>query len=244
MAYEKIKGTGLLEIMIALLLSAIVLAGIFRYAYYLETSLKSSASKVESIEKDSVLFAWLIHDIEMAGNVGCVNAHSRQKIIDAGHYLSSTWLIANGHDLESQYMSSKQFQIIEKSSEVEVLISGDNHFKENDVVFIQNCWEAETLKIKKIHSVHYGEKNRLEFYTPMQLKNFDNTYVAKLIRHHYFIENSNGLYVRNENGDSDEVLENISDIAISSSQNRFTVSVTELNNPDPMIFSTSAYNAY
>lgn len=240
---KKMAGVGLLEIMIAMLISTIVLAEIFRYSYFLESSLNFSAAKVESIEKNNVLFAWIVRDIEMAGYAGCVNAHSRKNIMDDGHYLSSTWLIANGDTLESQYMSMEQFQIIEKSSETEILISGNNPLKVDDIVFIENCWEIEVTKIKKIHSVNYGAQNRLEFYTPLKIKNYTNSHVAKLIRHHYFIENSAGLYVRNEKNDSDEVLENISSIQIVPSQKQYLISVTELNTSDPIVLTASAYNA-
>ena len=243
MRYRKINGASLLEIMIAMLIGAIVLAAIFRYSYFLENTLNFSASKVESIEKNNVLFAWMVRDIEMAGYIGCVNAHSRKSIIDDAHYLSNTWLIANGATLISQYMSIEQFQVIEKSSNNEILIIGDNHLKEDDVVFIENCWNAETAKIKKIHSVDYGVKNRLEFYAPLRMESFSNTYVAKLIRHDYFIKDWKGFYVRNEKGDSDEVLENISNFNILPSQNKFTLSVTELNASDSIILTASAYNA-
>ncbi len=243
MAYKKIRGAGLLEIMIAMLLSAIVLAEIFRYSYFLENTLNFSASKVESIEKNNVLFAWMVRDIEMAGYVGCVNAHSREKIIDDGHYLAHTWLTANSNILESQYMSPQQFLIIEKSSPNQVLISGNNHLQENDIVFIENCWEAEVVKIKKIRSVNYDEKNNLEFYSPLTMENFENTYVGKLIQHDYFIKNSAGLYVRDQTGGSDEVLENISSFNVLSSQNKLIVSVTDLNASDPIILAASAYNA-
>lgn len=243
MTIKKIKGVGLLEIMIAMLLSAIVLAEIFRYSYFLESTLSFSASKVETIEENNVLFAWLVRDIEMAGYVGCVDAHARASIIDDGNYLSATWLTANGDTLESQYMSAEQYQVIEKLSDNEVLISGANHLKEEDVVFIENCWEAETAKIRKIHSVNYGAKNRIEFYASLKMSDINNAYVAKLMRHHYFIEDSGGLYVRNEKGDSDEVLENISNINISTSQNRLIISALETNSAEPIVLTASAYNA-
>ena len=243
MVCKKIRGAGLLEIMIAMLISAIILAEIFRYSYYLEKTLNFSASKVASIEKINVLFAWMVRDIEMAGYLGCVNAHSREKIIDNGHYLSSSWLIANGGTLESQYMSTEQFEIIEKLSETEILISGNNHLKDNDVVFIENCWEVEAVKIKKIHSVNLDAQNRLEFYFPLEMDHIENTYVAKLIRHDYFIENSSGLYMRNEKGDSNEVLEDISSFNILPSSGKFVVTVNEVGSSDPIILTTSAYNA-
>lgn len=241
MKYSQSKGVGLLEIMIAILLSAIVLAGIFRYSYYLETVLNFSASEVDAIEKNNVIFAWMVRDIEMAGYVGCVNASSRKSIHDEGHYLRNTWLLADGNTLISQYMSPQTFVVIEKSNDAEILISGHSFLKEGDIVFIENCWEAETAKIKKIHSVNYGEKNRVEFYAPLKMKNIDNTYVAKMIRHDYVIKNS-GLYVKNEKDDSDEVLENIVSFNVSRSQTKFIVSITEFNNTDPILLTASAYN--
>jgi hypothetical protein len=243
MAYKKIQGTSLLEVMISILLSAIILAEIFRYSYYLESTLKFSAEKVASIEENNVLFAWLVRDIEMAGYMGCVNVHSRSSIIDDHHYLSSTWLTANGGVLESQYMSPQQFLIIEKSSDNEVLIAGRNGLSEDNVVIIQNCWEAETAKIKKIHRINYDEKNRLEFYSPLKMQHFDNAYVAKLIRHNYFIQNHISLYVINEKNDSDEVLENISNMNILPSQNDFTISIRTTQSSEPILLSARAYNA-
>ncbi|MES2204954.1 MAG: hypothetical protein V4496_07015 [Pseudomonadota bacterium] len=243
MVFKKIHGAGLLEIMIALLISAILLAEIFRYSYCLEKTLNFSAAKVESIEKMNVLFAWMVRDIEMAGYVGCVNAHSREKIIDDGHYLSSTWLFANSGALQSQYMSSEQFEIIEKLSETELLVSGNNHLNENDIVFIENCWEVEVAKIKTVHGKNYDMQNILEFYYPLKIQHFEKTYVAKLIQHDYFIQNSAGLYVRDQTGRSDEVLANIASFNISSLQNKLTMTVAESNTADPIILTASVYNA-
>lgn len=243
MVCKKISGAGLLEIMIALLLSAIVLAEILRYSDFIERMLNVSALKVESIEKNNVLFAWMVRDIELAGYMGCVNASARKSIIDDGHYLSSTWLIANGNHLVSQYMSPQQFLVKEKVSDTEALIVKDNHFKEEDIVLIENCWEAETAKIKKIHSVNYGAENRLEFYSPLHLKNVENTHVAKIILHDYFINDLYGLYVRNEKGDCDEILENIANFTISLSCNQYKLSVKEFYLGEPIVLSASAYNA-
>lgn len=240
---KNIQGASFLEIMIAMLLSAIILSGIFRYSYYLENLLNVSALKLESIEKDNVLFASMVRDIEMAGYVGCVNASSRKNIIDDSHYLSSTWLIAHDDQLEAQYMATEQFLVMEKSSDSELLISGENHLKEDDVVFIENCWEAEVVKIKKIHSVNYGAQSGIEFYSPLKISHFEDAYIGKLIQHNYFIKNSSALYVRDPAGSSEEILENISSFSISASQGGYGIFINELNSSDPIFLSARAYNA-
>lgn len=253
MGYRNSHGSSLLEIMIALLLSAIVLAEIFRYSYFIESSVNFSSSKIESIEKNNVLFAWLVRDIELSGYVGCVNAHSRETIIDDGSYLSNHWLVTSGNELVSQYMSTQQFLIASQTSANEVLIDGKNNFKVDDVVLIENCWEAETLKIKKISNVNYGTQKRLQFYQSIKIKNIQNAYVAKLIRHQYGIKkttrkNENGqiifsLYMTDIKNNSDEVLENISAMDISNSQGMYTLAITEKNASMPILLTARAHNA-
>lgn len=252
MRYSQVRGASLLEVMIALLLSAIILTEIFRYSYFLESSMSFSAKKIEAIEKNNVLFAWMARDIEMAGYVGCVNAFSRKGVIDDGGYLSSIWLSANGDVLKSQYMSTQQFAIMSKTNSNEVLIDGDNDLKANDVVFIENCWAAEVIKIKKISSVNYGVQNRLQFYSEIKLESLENAYVAKLIRHEYIIKkttrkNAQGeyilsLYVIDEKNNSDEILENIVSMALKKLQNNITISMID-NEKHSFVVVAKAHNA-
>jgi len=253
MRYSQVRGAGLLEIMIALLLGAIILTEIFRYSFFLENSVIFSAKKVEAIEKNNVLFAWMARDIEMAGYVGCVNARSRECIIDDGRYLSTTWLMANGDVLQSQYMSTQQYSVINQENTNEVLIDGDNNLKPDDVVFIENCWEAEVTKIRKISSVNYGAQKKLQFYHPIKIENIKNAYVAKLIRNEYAIKETSrknpqgssilSLYVINEKNNSDEILENIQSITVIKSQNNVSISVKDNESLLPMVLVARAYNA-
>lgn len=243
MALKQYNGVSFLEMVVALLLSAILMTVIFRYAYYIEKALDYSSQKISSIEKNNVLFASMVRDIEMAGYAGCLNARSRKTIWDENNYLASVWLNADNNLLESQYMSPERFEVIKKLSDTEILISGEISLKVNDVVLIENCWELETAKISKIHNVNYGAQHRLEFYLPVKMQDFSNTSIAKLIRHYYFIEASKGLYVRNEKGDSDQVLEDISSFLITSQKNGYKLSVQEDEASSPILLSASANNA-
>ncbi len=253
MEYNRTKGAGLLEVMIAMLLSAIMLVEIFRYSYFLENSVSFSSEKVESIEKNNVLFSWLVRDIEMAGYVGCVKANSRKNILDNNNYLSSVWLSFNAGGLISQYMSAQQFLILNKENANEVFIEGGDELKPDDIVFLENCWEAEVAKIKKISSVNYGEKKRIQFYDTIKKSNLENEYLAKLILHKYYIKktsrkNASGeyitsLYLTNEKNDSDEILENIYSMNIARSLSHFIISIKANENDSPIVLTAKAYNA-
>jgi hypothetical protein len=253
MEYSHIKGVGLLEIMIAMLLSVIVLAEIFRYSYFLENSVSLSSAKVESIEKNNVLFAWLVRDIEMAGYVGCVHAHSRKNIVDDQGYLLDQWLTVSGGELISQYMSAHQVLVIDKTSNNEVLIKNSDGLKADDVVFLENCWGAELAKIKKISSVNYGAQKKIQFYYPIKASETKNFYLAKLVLHKFYVKktsrkNAKGdyifsLYVTNEKNDSDEILENIQSMNIKKSHNNFVISIAESKNSSPILLAAKGYNA-
>lgn len=239
--YSRVKGASLLEIMIALLLGAIVLAEIFRVTYFLEKSIDYAALQIEYIERNNVLFAWIASDIEMAGYLGCVKAQSRESIINSAIYLPNNWLINYGNSLLSQYMSTEQFLILSKVSENEILIDGNTVFKENNIVILENCFEAQAMKIKKIKSVDYGAQKILQFYDNIQMEDLENTYVSKLVRHQYIIDH-NDLYVIDENDKSNQVLENMRELSIIKNQNKFTISIIDGESNKSIILVGKSYN--
>ncbi len=222
MAYRISTGMSILEMILSIFLSSLLLLVLFRYTFFIEKTLNNASDKIDLIEKYHVAFAWLVSDIEMAGYLGCVNAQSRESIADSGGYLSHYWLTTHDNILESQYMSPHQSKVLEHSDN-EVFIDGESNLKANDVVVIENCWQAEIARIKQISSVNYGAEKRVRFYLPLAMKNFDEAYMARLVQHKYFIKNTSrknasgdwvsSLYLSDINARDEEVLENIENLA-------------------------------
>lgn len=236
------KGTGLLEMMIVLLISAIILSVIFRYAYFLEKSLNMASKKIDAIEKYHVVFAWMVRDVEMAGYLGCVNASNRKAISDPGRYLFSSWWNINNNSLQSQYMSPQQYELLENANN-QLLIDGENHLKAEDVVVIENCWQAEVNKIKKISSVNYGTKNRLSFYYPVMISGVQGLFIARLIQHKYYIKDDQSLYVADINVRDEEVLANVNHLKLSQSPSTLNITLNNTENNTEMFFVARMYNA-
>lgn len=243
MAFKHNQGVSLLEMMIALVISSVLLIEIFRYSYLLENSAMFSLHNVEFVEKENVLFSWLAQDIEKAGYVACVDAKSRKNIIDDTGSLQSVWLSATDNTLFSQYMSAQQWPILQQTESNEIIIDGSSHLKVDDIVFLANCYDAQVLKIQKIGSVNYGAQNRIVFYSSIKLpESSNNFYLGKLIQHHYFIK-TNSLYMQDERGNSDEMVENIQSLRFSWSQNMWTITAYAANATTPMILTAKTYNA-
>lgn len=244
-AYKCVKGAGLLETMIALLLGAIILAEIFRYSYFLEKSVHYAASKIESIEKNNVLFAWVVNDIEMAGYFGCVNATSRESIIDDTGMLNRDWLVVAQNYLSSEYMSTEHFLVVEKSADNEVIVDGNNNFKAEDIIVLENCFGAQVLKTKKIRSINHDEKTGLQFYSSIKLTNLQHLYVAKLVFHEYWVddEKAHALRVNDIKNNNNIILENIRDFKVEKKNNNFNISVIDEENNALISLSAKAKNA-
>jgi hypothetical protein len=251
MKFRKKSGIGLLEMMIAILISLVILSLTFRYTYFMESSLSKSASYLDMIEKYHVIFAWMLRDVEMAGYLGCVKAKSRSKIIDDHAYLLPDWLTAKDNRLSSQYMSPEAYLVLENKNN-QLLINGKNFLKENDIVVIENCWQAQIAKIKKISSVNYGAQNRLSFYDALIISDAHALYVARLVQHTFFIKKTSrknkkgdfiySLYVNDINTREDEVLENINKMTLKSNGQQVNMTLISSDNNKPLEFIANRKN--
>ncbi len=232
----------MLEMMIALSISALVLVIMFRYSFFLEKSLHASSTTLEMIEKYNVVFAWIVKDVELSGYLGCLQGQKRSNTMDPSGYLSDEWLKTTNSSLESQYMSLQQYRILENNGH-DILISGDNNLKENNVVVIENCWQAEIAEIKTITKINHNQQARVSFYSPIQVSGVDEMYIAKLVQHKYFIKQNKSLYVSDINSRDEEVLGNMNRLELRRSGTQVNISLVNLDNNKTLSLVARMYNA-
>ncbi len=206
--YYKFNGYALIELMLALLMSAFIVSSVF--TIYLATqNINQAQIALTTIEERSrIAISLLSADLRMAGYTGCAKLRTGYPHSDyAAFSLTNENRIQPYHGIEVKegssgltvrHADSQNAVLLTSMNQKEILyISSIPHFSLSDVLLVSDCKKSELFKAKEVGMQHDGIQ-KIVSEKPLHDLYGKNAEISLFDIDTYFVGRTNRLNVKGE----------------------------------------------
>jgi len=209
------KGLSLLEMMVALAMSALIMSGLL-HAYVVNHKRMDAQTQLSSLLDNRMLVTHLMtHDLQQAGFFGCATPTTMQNKI---------FISDEGRSIQVSYLDNPLLVEGNLISNNSITLMHDINLKPGDAVMLVNC---EFEMITTIESV-YGDT----IYLRDTFQGDSNKYYqfGRVLRVRYFIKEST-LYRQQAGRASQALVDDVSDLSFYQDSNVLYVEMELQNKP-------------
>jgi len=211
------NGITLIELMIAMALGLFVLASLVVLYVSAEKNIMAQEALISIEENTQIAFQLLRKNIRTAGYIGCP---SLTKTFSVKNYPLTIWHKIEGYqDNKSDVITVRQAStqsadvLVPMYDQSIMVVSSKPVFHQGDLLLISNCQSAEAFTVKNVFSQKDGIQ-KIIINTPLSRLYEERAEVSHLESHTYFI-NQHGLFVRDQNNITIELVEGIDEMIIN-----------------------------
>jgi hypothetical protein len=238
MFIRKYSGVTLIELLLSLTISFVILDALFSIYITCKNNFSLQLHLAAIQENAQSAMQILKNDIESAGFIGCAHLSDNFPIRNHTSYLfdASNKLIGNEDSISIRHMDTRVSALTQPMQNfIRLKLTGTREYHIKEIMMISDC---ESADIFTIQSVQMLDKN-LQLITAMQplSKNYDaNAEVSRLVFNTYFVKRTRrtsrdhqpiyALFIKNINGHSEEIAEDINSLHFNYSTTGITIHLT------------------